>query len=286
MRRRLNEENKKLIPLRRLTEISSYSAAYISILVQRKKLKAKRIGRNFFTTKEWFNEYLESHARNEKRNQSFSEQKETPLHPALKQAGQAPLVKGGEETPLTPLYKGGEETPLTPLYKGGKKEKSLPEILAEAITEEEQIKEEQIILADEIEPEEKLKQAWQKQWQKEIRQTRSELKETAQIDEQLAKLAQLEQKQKELALKKAQTVEFKKQQQIARQIRRQEFIAQIAKYFREAKQSLANFSVTIFQVSKSAWSIVFNIRQRVKRFLIISAKQFINLLLIFSSKAV
>ena len=118
MRRRLNEENKKLIPLRRLTEISSYSVAYISILVQRKKLKAKRIGRNFFTTKEWFNEYLESHARDEKRNQSFSEQKETPLHPALKQAGQAPLVKGGEETPLTPLY------------KGGKKQKSLPEMLS------------------------------------------------------------------------------------------------------------------------------------------------------------
>ncbi|MBI4779479.1 hypothetical protein HY797_03445, partial [Candidatus Falkowbacteria bacterium] len=66
MRHQPVNEN-ELIPLRRLAEISSYSPAYISLLVQRKKLKAKRIGRNFFTTKKWFNEYLEKHAQDEKR---------------------------------------------------------------------------------------------------------------------------------------------------------------------------------------------------------------------------
>lgn len=66
MRHKPLDEN-ELIPLRRLAEISSYSPAYISLLVQRKKLKAKRIGRNFLTTKKWFNDYLEKHAQEEKR---------------------------------------------------------------------------------------------------------------------------------------------------------------------------------------------------------------------------
>lgn len=59
--------DKKLIPLRRLTEYGLYKISYLSILVQRKKLKAKKIGRNYYTTIEWFNEYLEKHARDEKR---------------------------------------------------------------------------------------------------------------------------------------------------------------------------------------------------------------------------
>ncbi|MFH1427322.1 MAG: hypothetical protein ABIG60_02230, partial [Patescibacteria group bacterium] len=62
-----NKELKKLIPLRRLTEEGPYSTAYLSLLVQRKKLKAKKVGRNYFTTREWFNNYLENHARDEKR---------------------------------------------------------------------------------------------------------------------------------------------------------------------------------------------------------------------------
>ncbi|MFA6306727.1 MAG: hypothetical protein WCV70_04095 [Patescibacteria group bacterium] len=66
MRDKSLSEN-ELMPLRRLAEISSYSPAYISLLVQRKKLKAKRVGRNFLTTKKWFNEYLEKHAQEEKR---------------------------------------------------------------------------------------------------------------------------------------------------------------------------------------------------------------------------
>lgn len=64
----LDQNNdKRLIPLRRLTEDGPYKISYLSILVQRKKLKAKKIGRNYYTTIAWFNEYLEKHARDEKR---------------------------------------------------------------------------------------------------------------------------------------------------------------------------------------------------------------------------
>lgn len=56
----------QLIPLCRFAETSQYSQAYLSLLVQRKKLRAKKIGRNYFTTQEWFNEYLLKHARKDR----------------------------------------------------------------------------------------------------------------------------------------------------------------------------------------------------------------------------
>lgn len=61
-----NYNQGKLIPLRKFAVTGIYSSAYLSQLVQRKKLKAKRIGRNFFSTTEWFEEYLERHGRDEK----------------------------------------------------------------------------------------------------------------------------------------------------------------------------------------------------------------------------
>jgi hypothetical protein len=57
------KQNLTLIPLCRFARSGQYSQAYLSLLVQRKKLKAKRIGRNFYTTKEWFNDYLVKHSR-------------------------------------------------------------------------------------------------------------------------------------------------------------------------------------------------------------------------------
>jgi len=60
------EEYKKLISLRRLAKEVPYKVTYLSLLVQRGKLKAEKIGRNYFTTREWFEEYLEMHARDEK----------------------------------------------------------------------------------------------------------------------------------------------------------------------------------------------------------------------------
>jgi len=38
-----NKENKRLIPLRRFAEVGPYGSAYLSNLVQRKSLKAKKL---------------------------------------------------------------------------------------------------------------------------------------------------------------------------------------------------------------------------------------------------
>ncbi len=62
-----NQNEKQLIPLRQFAKRGPYSPAYLSLLVQRGKLKAKKIGRNYYTTQEWFNEYFEIYARDEKR---------------------------------------------------------------------------------------------------------------------------------------------------------------------------------------------------------------------------
>lgn len=59
------KKEQRLVPLRRFAREDLYSSAYLSLLVQRGKLKAKKIGRNFFTTEEWFLEYLEKHAKDE-----------------------------------------------------------------------------------------------------------------------------------------------------------------------------------------------------------------------------
>lgn len=55
--------NNKLLPLRNFVKQGPYSSFYLSNLVQRKKLKAKKIGRNYFTTQKWFDEYLLQHGR-------------------------------------------------------------------------------------------------------------------------------------------------------------------------------------------------------------------------------
>ena len=56
----------KLLPLRKFSIPEVYSVFYLSQLVQRKKLKAKKIGRNYYTCENWFNEYLEKHAQDKK----------------------------------------------------------------------------------------------------------------------------------------------------------------------------------------------------------------------------
>ena len=45
------EFSDKLLPLRRFVVPGLYELGYLSILVQRKKLKARKIGRNYFTTR-------------------------------------------------------------------------------------------------------------------------------------------------------------------------------------------------------------------------------------------
>ena len=59
------KELERLVPLRRFAEEDLYSPSYLSLLVQRKKLRAKKIGRNFYTTQRWFEEYLRKHAKDE-----------------------------------------------------------------------------------------------------------------------------------------------------------------------------------------------------------------------------
>lgn len=61
------DSKSKFVPLRRFANKNLYDMPYLSILVQRGKLKAKKIGRNYFTTEEWFSQYLQLHARDEKR---------------------------------------------------------------------------------------------------------------------------------------------------------------------------------------------------------------------------
>ncbi|MFA6307154.1 MAG: hypothetical protein WCV70_04035 [Patescibacteria group bacterium] len=62
-----SENFKKLVPLKKIAEASSYSFSYVSVLVQRKKLKAKKVGNKYYSTAEWFNQYLELHAQDGKK---------------------------------------------------------------------------------------------------------------------------------------------------------------------------------------------------------------------------
>ncbi len=72
----LPQAQDKLVPLRKFSSPGVYSAAYLSQLVQRKKLKAKKVGRNYFTCETWFNEYLETYARDAKQAAYIEEKKQ------------------------------------------------------------------------------------------------------------------------------------------------------------------------------------------------------------------
>ncbi|MEA3398646.1 MAG: hypothetical protein U9R06_02790 [Patescibacteria group bacterium] len=67
MRQPAKNPNNKLVPLRHFKVNGLYSVNYLSLLVQRKKLKAEKKGRNYYTTKDWFNDYLSCHAADDKR---------------------------------------------------------------------------------------------------------------------------------------------------------------------------------------------------------------------------
>jgi hypothetical protein len=61
------KSNRKLLPLRHFADDKLYTGAYLSQLVQRNRLKAEKIGRNYFTCEKWFREYLDKHACDDKR---------------------------------------------------------------------------------------------------------------------------------------------------------------------------------------------------------------------------
>jgi len=51
-----NKDN-QYISLKEMSEFSDYSQDYLSLRARQGKLKAVKLGRNWVTTKEWFNEY-------------------------------------------------------------------------------------------------------------------------------------------------------------------------------------------------------------------------------------
>lgn len=79
------DERDKLIPLRKFKEGGPYSMAYLSNLIQRKKLKAKKVGRNYFTSENWFAEYLELHSRKRADDFSLSASRAAPDSQAMEE---------------------------------------------------------------------------------------------------------------------------------------------------------------------------------------------------------
>ena len=53
-----NEDNLRYISLKQASKFSDYSQDYLSLRARHGKLKAIKIGRNWVTTKEWLNEYV------------------------------------------------------------------------------------------------------------------------------------------------------------------------------------------------------------------------------------
>ena len=83
-------QDKKLLPLRSIAKEGPYSLSYLSNLVQRKKLKAKKIGRNYFSSKQWFSEYLEKHGRVEMEEPVKNEETDKKLQPLRALAKEGP----------------------------------------------------------------------------------------------------------------------------------------------------------------------------------------------------
>jgi hypothetical protein len=59
----------KYIPLREATKYCNYSQSYLSLRARQGKLKAKKIKRNWYTTKEWLKDYLENIAEEGKKKE-------------------------------------------------------------------------------------------------------------------------------------------------------------------------------------------------------------------------
>ena len=55
----MNEES-KYIPLQEATKYCNYSQEYLSLRARQGKLRSVKFGRNWVTTKEWLEEYLQA----------------------------------------------------------------------------------------------------------------------------------------------------------------------------------------------------------------------------------
>ncbi|MFA4834326.1 MAG: helix-turn-helix domain-containing protein, partial [Patescibacteria group bacterium] len=67
------KESEDCLPLSELAEKYSISRDYLNTLVNRKKLKAKKIGRIWFSTSEWLEEYLAEEGKNKKHKKQEQE---------------------------------------------------------------------------------------------------------------------------------------------------------------------------------------------------------------------
>lgn len=73
----MSSQNTKFISLHEAAKLTDYSQDYISLLCRRRKLKGEKLGRNWFTTKEWVNEYVSKISENKENNKS--EEKVVPV---------------------------------------------------------------------------------------------------------------------------------------------------------------------------------------------------------------
>jgi len=62
------EKNQKYISLAEAAEICSYSQEYLSLRARQHKLQAIKMGRNWFTTREWLDEYISKNAIDDKKS--------------------------------------------------------------------------------------------------------------------------------------------------------------------------------------------------------------------------
>ena len=54
----MSDQNIKYISLAEAAKLTNYSQDYISLLCRRGKMKGEKLGRNWFTTKEWLDDYI------------------------------------------------------------------------------------------------------------------------------------------------------------------------------------------------------------------------------------
>ncbi|MEA1937354.1 MAG: hypothetical protein U9N04_04570 [Patescibacteria group bacterium] len=54
----MDNKNIKYISLAEAAKLTNYSQDYISLLCRRRKMKGEKLGRNWFTTKEWLDDYI------------------------------------------------------------------------------------------------------------------------------------------------------------------------------------------------------------------------------------
>ncbi|MFH1255023.1 MAG: hypothetical protein V1667_00930, partial [bacterium] len=184
MRREQTDNYKKLMPLKKIAEASAYSFGYVSILAQRKKLKVKKIGNKYYSTQEWFDRYLDAHARDGKKLPPEAARELTQAgRPVSESAASAELKnridnlvemaikqkfeeRGKEEA--KPNLKTSAKKNIAPrvaaphVREEKKQEKKLDEILNHKIASSEAK-----LLADLVEPEIKFQSAWQENLKRE-----------------------------------------------------------------------------------------------------------------------